>query len=256
MNTRLQEKKCGFTLVELAVVLAVIGLLGCTLLPALAKGRPNTQAAQCMNNMRQLAAMFKMSADDNADVLVSADDGMTGRTYWLDSYNSYSLNSSLQPYVSKSPGILRCPADQSTQQARCVSMNSAFGNGVWLRGGSGYSGPSWRLYAKGVDIVTPAKTFVFADEHPNSINDGALCNVCTGNEPSDPPGLSMIIDWPASYHDGAGSFCFADGRAEIHKWVGSTMNAQIGVSLAQYGISAGDSWPDMHWLAENTTVKR
>src|SRR5207248_4027285 len=44
----------AFTFVELLVVLAVIAALAATLLPAMAKSRPNVQAFQCLNNHRQL----------------------------------------------------------------------------------------------------------------------------------------------------------------------------------------------------------
>ncbi len=249
MRTNSRRLNEAFTLLELAVVLGVLGVLACMLAPALGSARPNTQAAQCMNNMRQLAAVFKMNADDNGDVLLSAADELTGRSYWLSS-------GTLQPYTNGTSVNLRCPADQSTASypPRCISMNSAFGKGEWLGGSLGVTEP-WRVYAKGAEIMAPAKTFVFADEHPNSLNDGALCVACTGNETTAPPALSQIIDWPASYHDGAGSFCFADGRAEIHKWVGSKIKAQVGISLLS-SVSAGDSWPDMHWLAENTTVRK
>jgi len=245
MNTPAQNEKSGFTLVELLVVMGVIALLGSMLLPALARTRPNTQAAQCLNNMRQWAAAFQLFAGDNADVLLSAADELPGRSYWLQS-------GVLQPYTNKSPGLLRCPADQSTR-SRCVSMSSVFGEGELLGPNPGI----WRTYAKGAEIVLPAKTFVFGDEHPDSINDGALCNVCTGNQPADPPAMSQIGDWPASYHDGAGSFCFADGRAEIHKWVGTRIKAQMRYSgNLSINVTSGDSWVDMHWLAENTTVGR
>src|SRR3989442_16027017 len=66
----------AFTAVELLVLLAVLGLLASTLLPALAKSRPNPLAFQCLNNNRQLCAAWRMYADDNRDLIVySSDDG-------------------------------------------------------------------------------------------------------------------------------------------------------------------------------------
>ena len=245
MNTPAPNERSGFTFVELLVVIGVIALLGGMLLPALARTRPNTQAAQCLSNMRQLGCTFQLFAGDNADGLMSAADGLSGRSYWL--------MGPLQGYIGKSRASLKCPADQTTS-TRCVSMNSAFGWGDWLDGffGGATFSVFWRTYAKGSEIVSPAKTFVFADEHPGSINDGSLASACTGNQPADPPSASKIVDWPASYHDGAGSFCFADGRAELHKWIGFKIKAQISFE----DTASGDSWTDMHWLAENTTVKR
>ena len=28
-----------------------------------------------------------------------------------------------------------------------------------------------------------------------------------------------MIDWPASFHNGAAGFAYGDGHAEIHKWL-------------------------------------
>jgi len=38
----------------------------------------------------------------------------------------------------------------------------------------------WRTYGKMDNIVNPVKTFVFVDEHPDSINDAAFATQCTG----------------------------------------------------------------------------
>jgi prepilin-type processing-associated H-X9-DG protein len=60
----------------------------------------------------------------------------------------------------------------------------------------------------------PANIFVFLDEHADSINDLQFMV-----DPGYAPNAEKWRDFPASYHNGAGSFSFADGHSEIHKWL-------------------------------------
>jgi len=55
----------AFTLVELIVVLAVIGILAASLLPALARGKSQTQRLSCSNNLKQVALAFRTWAIDH-----------------------------------------------------------------------------------------------------------------------------------------------------------------------------------------------
>ena len=50
-----QRAKCGFTLVELLVVITIIGILIALLLPAVQAAREAARQAQCRNNLKQLA---------------------------------------------------------------------------------------------------------------------------------------------------------------------------------------------------------
>ncbi len=77
----------------------------------------------------------------------------------------------------------------------------------WAEGGA------YRQYLKQSDFRSPAMVYVTLDEQADSINDAFFI---------DPLNPSAWGDIPASYHGGAGSFSFADGHAEIHKWRSGT----------------------------------
>jgi prepilin-type N-terminal cleavage/methylation domain-containing protein/prepilin-type processing-associated H-X9-DG protein len=58
------DPRPGFTLVELLVVIAVVGILAALLLPALAHSKQSAFRAGCLNNLRQLSLATRLYWDD------------------------------------------------------------------------------------------------------------------------------------------------------------------------------------------------
>lgn len=61
----MQEKRSGFTLVELLVVIGIITVLAAMLLPALQTARISANNAACMNNLKQIATGYTLYAGDH-----------------------------------------------------------------------------------------------------------------------------------------------------------------------------------------------
>ena len=81
-----------------------------------------------------------------------------------------------------------------------------------------------------LNVPGPANIYVFLDEHADSIDDMQFML-----NPGYAPNAEKWRNFPASYHNGAGSLSFADGHSEIHKWHNAKIYSTVQpVAMVQY----------------------
>jgi len=105
----MRDRKSGFTLVEILVVLSVIAMLTGILLPALSAARRAAYKTACKQNLHGCGIAFRMYLDDNKNVMPIIYN-MPNSTV-QDGPNSVSLYNSLSKYISGREA-LKCPADR------------------------------------------------------------------------------------------------------------------------------------------------
>jgi prepilin-type N-terminal cleavage/methylation domain-containing protein len=95
-TTRTKVGLGGFTLVEIMIVIAIIGLLCAIAIPNYVKARANSQANSCINNLRQIDGALQTFAIECGKTLGSA----------------VNYPSDLTPYIklNASNAVPGCPA--------------------------------------------------------------------------------------------------------------------------------------------------
>jgi prepilin-type processing-associated H-X9-DG protein len=166
------------------------------------------------------------------------------------------------PYCGKSLEVWHCPADTSRGIdangrgviRRSVSMSSWIGGngdspgdnykGVW-----GIRAPKTTVARKLTQIGNPgpARTFVILDERQDSINNGYFPVQMDGYPD---PATTYIVNYPANYHNGAGSVSFADGHTVMHRWRDRRTMPPLVPSLPLTVPSPNN--PDVVWLQDRS----
>ena len=292
MKTKVQ----GFTLIELLVVIAIIAILAAILMPVLRRARLRAEAATCMSNNRQLDIGWLMYANDNRDYLAINSDTRNATSTpsylfhgttpsWITcnymnwttgaqntnlmylNDNRYSL---LGDYL-KSIQVMQCPAANivsplqsqvgwGSRSHSCV-MNAAVGDGdKYKEPGNPFGWTSWYVAKKTTAFHSPGPSdvWVFADERPDSLDDNVFY---TPNYP-----VAELTELPGTQHGGSCGIAFADGHAEIHKWIGglftflpmefwSGMTPPTGpLPTGRQQVPCSITDPDMIYLSQHTPV--
>ncbi len=273
----MKPRQNAFTLIELLVVIAIIAILAAMLLPALSKAKERAKAANCMSNKKQLGLAWLMYAGDYNEILPINNDqakDYNGSHCWVGgkldwgpntpNFNTRYLTddsvSAMASYTAKNTAVYWCPSDNRVgpQQAgmgehriRSVAMNGAVGDGD--AGANHQKCPTipevtyWVVKSTGFITPGPSDSWVFMDEHPDAIDDAVLYI-----NPLATDGNGDFTELPSSLHNNACGISYADGRAEVHKWLDS--KTLVGVAFDQnnaHHVKVSNS-KDLQYLALRT----
>lgn len=168
----------AFTLVEMLVVIAIIGILAALLLPALSRAKNQGAKTTDINNLKQITVAVHIYAGDDNDVLPPPNwDGGAGNiTGWLyrpvNSATNFDVTTGLLWPTLQHPNLYFCPMDGPSvpsfadrpQQISSYAMNGAV---------VGYYFHAYPPQKLSTMLPTDCAFWETDEKHPDYFNDGA-----------------------------------------------------------------------------------
>ena len=238
---------CGFSLLELLIVVAISVVLAALLLPAFKTASSKGKSTVCLNQLKQFSVAAQVYAGDNAGVLVPNLQASDTNSWVAGSMKvekqatdpTLIRQAKLFPYVGQAT-VFRCPADDSRAtnanlRLRSYAMNSWIGgrsmeaNGT----GNGTGRLNFRTFVKEAEFAVrnAATVWLFADEHEATIDDGFFEVTMDDSRP--------FASFPAQRHQNGFGLNFVDGHAETWR-MRDPESKLIGQSVGSFSAKNSD----------------
>lgn len=257
------KKRRDFTLLELLVVLAIMGILISILIPSLVNAREKTRRAVCLSNLNRLHAGANLYYVNNDGDFPWLARGYPGNTERQDSSIVFKKASLLpshnmvdfihdnglgtlvrQEYIPID--ITRCPSKGQGQlfdwQRKYMSLNKAYqlvdhGTGI-INGGYGFrfnQGETWKYTKRALERVDRPSVLFWDSSSRARADDNHALNVFPDATPFAPIiSNDRFYDWA---HQEGGHMAGYDGSA---KWVPNFLQLSGGKAKPR-------SWPASEW---------
>jgi len=222
--------KKGFTLLEMLMVVAVIGLLAALLLPGFAAAKGRGRTTTCKNNLRQMAHALAMY-DSDYGFLPGCGDSLIGTNNFpwdFPSTNSWIVR--IQPYVGTNSDIFSCPEYEPHMDWKKTIKSDSFG---YNAGGSTpfYVDMDKNLglgfgknhFIRSTALAAPADMVEIGDlQLPNSV----WCNIISPWHKQPLGNVNCVVP---SRHSGGANIAFCDAHVQWQtqsRWIAENISAR------------------------------
>lgn len=272
----------AFTLIELLMVVAIIGILVSLTAGGLAQAKARAHRITCLNNQRELHTVWHKFADDNDDRLVvnsnpiGSISPVTTNIPWASGgvhqfyatvTNEVFLTDpqySAFAYAKLNPRLYRCGAIKHQIQGRPMIRHYSMNPYLGLQGASSFGAPAgFEVYRRMNDVTQPSERTVFIEMNPHIICTTAVrINAMQADTDANSPTFGRIISGdfatlPIFPHGKSTVVSFVDGHVEQQKRQTDEMERTWPVDwiAIHRNLHAPDN-ADFLWLANHFTRAR
>ncbi len=167
--------RSAFTLVELLVVMAIIGLLVSLLIPTMQTTMDKAKSITCMGNLRQIGLAVNLYVVDHDGTYPFVESDPSDPVYPSQETEAKPIKDALTPY-GITPQVLRCPMDQGGASSYFQTKGSSY---QWVPILDGETKVNPRIYTpRGAFTVSPSMIRICMDYEPVHFN---RCNRLYGD---------------------------------------------------------------------------
>ncbi len=151
----MKRNRCGFTLIEMLVVIAIIALLASLIVPTTSRALQSAKATKCLSNLRQIGQAMQIYLIENKEIYPFWKVGVTPTWYHQLSSGDYGLMEFTGPGFNYDP-ILYCPLSGKNGTGGWPAHNADYGINLSV---TNHENSPTRMF----EVENPSGTVLFAE---------------------------------------------------------------------------------------------